>query len=83
MKNHYDTLNLGRNCSSKDIKDAFVRLSKKYHPDKNKDCNAHIKFIQVIEAYSVLGKAFSREAYDQTLRNREAFSSQTYSTGAR
>ncbi|CAB3247141.1 unnamed protein product [Arctia plantaginis] len=66
-KNHYDILNLRKNCSDKDIKEAFIQLSKEYHPDKNKDAKAQEKFVNVVEAYNVLGKPGSRARYDNMI----------------
>ncbi|KAM3960243.1 dnaJ (Hsp40) homolog 13 isoform 2-T2 [Aphomia sociella] len=63
-KNYYEVLNLRRNCSDKEIKDAFIQMSKEYHPDKNKDVKAQEKFVRVVEAYNVLGKPCSRAQYD-------------------
>ncbi|XP_041981166.1 dnaJ-like protein 60 [Aricia agestis] len=65
-KTHYETLNLQKDCSDKDIKDAFIKLSKQYHPDKNKDAKAQEKFVKILEAYNVLGKPGSRAEYDNT-----------------
>ncbi|XP_053608864.1 dnaJ-like protein 60 isoform X2 [Plodia interpunctella] len=65
-KNHYDVLNLRRNCSDKEIKDAFIQMSKEFHPDKNKDARAQEKFVRIVEAYNVLGKPCSRAQYDST-----------------
>ncbi|XP_049875455.1 dnaJ-like protein 60 isoform X1 [Pectinophora gossypiella] len=66
-KSHYEILRLRKNCSDKEIKEAFIKLSKEYHPDKNKDVNAQQQFVQIVEAYSVLGKPGSRARYDSTI----------------
>lgn len=63
-KDHYEVLNLRRNCSDKEIKEAFIQKSKEFHPDRNKDVNAQDKFVRVAEAYNVLGKPSSRAQYD-------------------
>ncbi|KAJ0176013.1 hypothetical protein K1T71_008187 [Dendrolimus kikuchii] len=63
-KNHYEVLNLRRNCSDKEIKEAFIQMSKEYHPDKNKDARAQDKFVRIVEAYNVLSKPSSRAQYD-------------------
>ncbi|KAL4715789.1 hypothetical protein ACJJTC_006368 [Scirpophaga incertulas] len=63
-KTHYEVLNLSRNCTGKEIKDAFIKLSKQFHPDKNKDAAAQGKFVQIVEAYNVLSKPRSRAKYD-------------------
>lgn len=66
-KNYYEILNLRRNCSDKEIKDAFIQMSKEYHPDKNKDEKAQEKFVSIVEAYNVLGKPCSRAQYDSMI----------------
>ncbi|CAH2041302.1 unnamed protein product, partial [Iphiclides podalirius] len=63
-KSHYDVLNLRKNCTDKEIKDAYIKLSKEYHPDKNKNARAQEQFVQVQEAYNVLSKPGSRAQYD-------------------
>lgn len=57
-------LKLPRNCSEKDIKDAFIKLSKQYHPDRNKNKEAQAKFVKISNAYNVLSKPRSRREYD-------------------
>ena len=69
-KTYYDDLNLEKNCSSKAIKDAFIKLSKQYHPDKNKNSDAKKKFIVINEAYSILGNAQKRKLYDKSLASQ-------------
>ncbi|CAO3638208.1 unnamed protein product [Cunninghamella blakesleeana] len=65
---HYDILQIKRTSDKKAIKTQYYRLSKKYHPDLNaNDKEAHQKFIQVNEAYAVLGNEASRRLYDAEL----------------
>ncbi|XP_013135397.1 PREDICTED: dnaJ-like protein 60 [Papilio polytes] len=66
-RSHYDVLNLRKNCTDKEIKDAYIKLSKQYHPDKNKNTKAQEQFVQVQEAYNVLSKPGSRAQYDSTI----------------
>uniref|UniRef100_A0A1B6LMW2 J domain-containing protein n=1 Tax=Graphocephala atropunctata TaxID=36148 RepID=A0A1B6LMW2_9HEMI len=67
-KTHYEILNVSKNCSSKEIREAFISLSKQYHPDKNKNNpNAQDQFVKVNEAYNVLIKPESRLDYDISL----------------
>ncbi|HEX2933975.1 MAG TPA: DnaJ domain-containing protein [Bacteroidales bacterium] len=54
MKDYYTILELTPSCSIEEIKQAYRRLAKKYHPDVNKSPNAHQKFIEISEAYEVL-----------------------------
>ncbi|KAI9484308.1 DnaJ domain-containing protein, partial [Zychaea mexicana] len=64
-KNHYDVLNVHRNADKRVIKKQYYRLSKQYHPDLNpNNTDAHAKFLEVNEAYAVLGNEASRRRYD-------------------
>ncbi|XP_033736007.1 chaperone protein dnaJ 1, mitochondrial-like [Pecten maximus] len=65
MSTHYDTLGIKRNASNDDIKNAFVKLSKKYHPDVSAHKNTAQKFSEVAEAYAVLGNDKSKRIYDK------------------
>ena len=59
-KNYYDILGVDKNASEDEIKSAFRKMAKKYHPDINKTPEAEAKFKEVGEAYSVLGDAEKR-----------------------
>ncbi|HOZ53946.1 MAG TPA: molecular chaperone DnaJ [Bacilli bacterium] len=64
-KDYYETLNVSKNASEAEIKSAFRRLAKKYHPDVSKEENAEQKFKEVQEAYDVLSDTNKRQQYDQ------------------
>jgi molecular chaperone DnaJ len=65
-KDYYKTLNVSENASKDEIKKAYRRLAKKYHPDANKDNpEAEAKFKEVSEAYGVLNDPRKRQQYDQ------------------
>ena len=64
-KDYYDVLGLSKGASEKEIKKAFRDLSKKYHPDVNKDTNAEDKFKEINEAYDVLKDPEKRSNYDR------------------
>lgn len=65
-QDYYAILGLSKDASDKEIKSAYRQLSKKYHPDKNPgDEDAHHKFIEVGEAYDILGDSEKRQKYDQ------------------
>lgn len=68
ISDHYFTLNIDPKASDAEVKQAFRRLAKKFHPDKNpgREKTAELQFKRVIEAYKVLSDRESREAYDQT-----------------
>lgn len=62
---YYDTLGVGRNASDDDIKAAFRKLARQYHPDVNKDAGAEEKFKEINEAYGVLSDREKRARYDR------------------
>ncbi|MEZ4326226.1 MAG: J domain-containing protein [Polyangiales bacterium] len=65
-KNYYDVLGVARDAGSSEIKKAFRKLAKKYHPDHNPDDpRAEERFKQVSQAYEVLGDEEKRKLYDQ------------------
>ena len=71
-KDYYQTLGVNRGADAKDIKSAYRRLARKYHPDVNpNDKAAEAKFKEVSEAYEVLGDEEKRKMYDQFGANWE------------
>lgn len=65
-KDYYKILGVDRNASADEIKSAYRKLAKKYHPDLNKDnLGAEQKFKEVNEAYEVLGDEKKKSNYDQ------------------
>ncbi|MBW0464619.1 hypothetical protein O181_004334 [Austropuccinia psidii MF-1] len=63
---HYKVLSVGRNANLQTIKQAYRKLSKKWHPDKNpSNEEAEKKFLQVSEAFQVLSNPKLRAIYDQ------------------
>jgi curved DNA-binding protein len=65
FKDYYDILGVKPDASEADIKVAYRKLARKYHPDKNKDVGAEEKFKAINEANEVLRDAEKRRAYDQ------------------
>ena len=64
-KDYYDILGVTRNTSDKEIKSAFRKLARKYHPDTNKgNKQAEEKFKEINEAYEALGDPEKRRRYD-------------------
>lgn len=62
---YYKILEISRSASNTDIKSAFRRLSKKYHPDLNKEAGSSEKFAKVTEAYEILSNEEKRKKYDR------------------
>src|SRR5438067_10799540 len=65
-KDYYDILGVKKNASAEEIRKAFRKLARKYHPDVNPgDKTAEEKFKQISEANDVLSDAKKRKIYDQ------------------
>ena len=64
-KDYYSILGVDKGASEDEIKSAYRRLAKKYHPDINKTPEASEKFKEINEAYSVLGDPKKKANYDQ------------------
>lgn len=65
-RDYYDVLGISRNADEKEIKRAYRKLAKKYHPDSNPgDKQAEKNFKEVTEAYNVLSDAEKKKLYDQ------------------
>jgi curved DNA-binding protein len=62
---YYQILGVSRDADKSDIKKAYRKLARKYHPDVNQAANAEDKFKEVNEAYEVLKDADKRQAYDR------------------
>ncbi len=73
FKDYYETLGVGRTASDAEIKKAFRKLAREYHPDVAKDKKrAEEKFKEVNEAYEVLSDPEKRKRYDQLGANWKA-----------
>ncbi|MFO1370937.1 MAG: DnaJ C-terminal domain-containing protein [Candidatus Competibacteraceae bacterium] len=71
-KDYYQILGVARDASAEDIKNAYRRLARKYHPDVSKETNAEERFKEVAEAHEVLRDPEKRAAYDQLGSNWRA-----------
>jgi len=65
FKDYYDIMGVARDATQDEVKRAYRKLARKYHPDVSKVKDAEAKFKEVGEAYEVLGDAEKRAAYDQ------------------
>lgn len=65
FKDYYQILGVARDATAEDVKKAFRRLARKYHPDVSKDPDAETRMKEVNEAYAVLSDPEKRAAYDR------------------
>lgn len=64
-RDYYEVLGLSKGASDDEIKKAYKKLARKYHPDVNKESDAEDKFKEVNEAYQVLSDPQQKQTYDQ------------------
>lgn len=65
MRDPYDVLGVSRGATNADIKKAFRKLAKKFHPDQSKEPNAKERFAEIGNAYEILGEPKKREQFDR------------------
>ena len=81
---HYQVLNLEPTATQAEIKQAYRRLAKQFHPDSNRETASHEKISRINAAYEVLGDPHSRRSYDHQLQYSGSLESAGASqTGAR
>ena len=64
-RDYYEVLGVAKGASKQEIKGAYRKLAKQFHPDRNKDADAETKFKEVQEAYDILSDERKKSAYDQ------------------
>ena len=64
-KDYYEVLGVSKDATDAEIKSAFRKMAKKYHPDVSKEPDAEVKFKEAQEAYAVLSDKDKRSQYDQ------------------
>ena len=64
-RDYYDVLGVGREASDPQIRSAYRKLARKYHPDVNKSPGARDRFQEATEAYEVLSDPKKRSLYDE------------------
>lgn len=64
-KDYYQTLGVSRDASKEDIKKAYRRLARQYHPDVNKEVGAEARFKEINRAYEILSEPETRARYDR------------------
>ena len=72
FKDYYQVMGVPRDATDAQIKQAYRKLARKYHPDVSKEKNAEARFKEVGEAYEVLKSPEKRAAYDQLGKNYRA-----------
>lgn len=70
MENLYDIIGVAPNASADEIKKRYRSLAMRYHPDRNTDSGAEVRFNAIQKAYEVLSDAKRRDAYNLKFNER-------------
>ena len=79
-KDYYKILNLDKKATTEEIKNAYYKYAKEYHPDKNihNESEANNKFKEISEAYGVLGNKSKKESYDKQSNFTRTYYTETF-----
>ena len=69
--NPYDVLGVSRQATGQEIKKAYKKLAREWHPDKNRSPDAEAKFVEINKAYEILTDDDKRRDYDRFVQLRE------------
>ena len=69
-KNYYEILGVSADCTFSEIKSAYRKLARKYHPDVNKAPESVQKFKDISEAYEILSDSLKRQQYDNIFKKQ-------------
>jgi len=83
-QNYYQVLGVNKDCSQREIRDSFIKLSKQLHPDTShrEEADHHDKFLLLYQAYSTLSKPARRRVYDLSLDTADPITSDLTSATA-
>lgn len=73
-KDYYRILDIKNDCNKRDVKLAFVRLSKKWHPDINKQYDSNKRYQEIVESYNILKNDENRKEYDNLREQHKNYS---------
>jgi curved DNA-binding protein len=83
FKDYYATLGVPKTASAKEVKQAFRKMARKYHPDVNPgDKSAEARFKEINEAYEVIGDPEKRKKYDELGSNWKMYEQAQHAGGA-
>lgn len=69
--NYYEILQINNNATNQEIKEAYFRLAKKYHPDRNKNQDSKRRFAEIRQAYEILSDPLERRDYNNNNNIKE------------
>ena len=83
QSDHYHTLNVSPSATQTEIKQAYRRLAKQFHPDSRRDTANHDRIAHINAAYEVVGDPEQRQSYDRQLQDQADLEAAGFSVGER